>query len=529
MDAIRGQKRNLSEKIETTVKASIHNRFDIEVVDSRTGKIKQKVQAENVICTNLWTHYFGAASKYSFAAYVQFGSGTGTPSSSDTTLFTYLGNKGLTHVSFNFDAKNKVANNVFKATILENEYVGSTLSEVGVSYTSQGSISTHALLKDQNGNAISIAKTNTDIINIYSTIFLHFVNTEHFSMLSLETSGTDTYYEQLLCRLCGYIANYNYSCLTTSFRFADNYRNTLGPSKGTDHGASLNYDSTKKTLSIATTRVEAASDNNLKNVTGILLFASNTSTDYHGIYVEIDDSWYPGTDISGEAIGTGDGTIKDYCTKFGYAVSPKIYINGVETSDYIMDTNLPLFESTAIGALSNALVTSRSLFRPITLAEDGTELYSVFFSSVNHDCSTKLDTVYKNLFNNSAKIEKMIFGTSGTYVIGLSVSNDGISWTDITTIDKATLSGYGIIIIPENLQSYKYFKILQSKATMNEYYYNGVNFWFGINKTINNIHFNTPPASGAVITADYTTKTIAKDADHVFDFSLTIQLGEHTT
>ena len=57
MDAIRGQKRNLSEKIETTVKASIHNRFDIEVVDSRTGKIKQKVQAENVICTNLWTHY----------------------------------------------------------------------------------------------------------------------------------------------------------------------------------------------------------------------------------------------------------------------------------------------------------------------------------------------------------------------------------------------------------------------------------------------------------------------------------------
>ena len=43
-----------------------------------------------------------------------------------------------------------------------------------------------------------------------------------------------------------------------------------------------------------------------------------------------------------------------------------------------------------------------------------------------------------------------------------------------------------------------------------------------------NIHFATAPASGAVITADYTTKTIAKDANHVFDLTVTIQLGEYT-
>ena len=43
-----------------------------------------------------------------------------------------------------------------------------------------------------------------------------------------------------------------------------------------------------------------------------------------------------------------------------------------------------------------------------------------------------------------------------------------------------------------------------------------------------NIHFDTPPAAGAVITADYTTKTIAKDENHVFDLTVTIQLGEYT-
>ena len=33
---------------------------------------------------------------------------------------------------------------------------------------------THALLQDMNGNNISIQKTNTDVINIYATVYLHF-------------------------------------------------------------------------------------------------------------------------------------------------------------------------------------------------------------------------------------------------------------------------------------------------------------------------------------------------------------------
>ena len=42
------------------------------------------------------------------------------------------------------------------------------------------------------------------------------------------------------------------------------------------------------------------------------------------------------------------------------------------------------------------------------------------------------------------------------------------------------------------------------------------------------IHFATAPASGAVITADYHTPTIAKDTNHVFDLTVTIQLGEYS-
>jgi hypothetical protein len=43
-----------------------------------------------------------------------------------------------------------------------------------------------------------------------------------------------------------------------------------------------------------------------------------------------------------------------------------------------------------------------------------------------------------------------------------------------------------------------------------------------------NIRFTTPPAEGAVITANYYTPVVAKDSDHVFDMSITIHLGEYT-
>jgi hypothetical protein len=44
-----------------------------------------------------------------------------------------------------------------------------------------------------------------------------------------------------------------------------------------------------------------------------------------------------------------------------------------------------------------------------------------------------------------------------------------------------------------------------------------------------NIIFDTAPANGAVITADYDCEVIAKDANHVFDFSFEITLAEKTS
>ena len=59
----------------------------------------------------------------------------------------------------------------------------------------------------------------------------------------------------------------------------------------------------------------------------------------------------------------------------------------------------------------------------------------------------------------------------------------------------------------------------------------GDGYLFAVHSTetrTTNIHFATPPAAGAVITADYHTPCIAKDENHVFDCSVTIQIGEYT-
>ncbi|MEG2001094.1 MAG: hypothetical protein RR053_06870, partial [Evtepia sp.] len=71
--------------VDAKLNASIHNRFDIEVIDSRTGQVRQRAQAENIILDQMWANF-----DYFFYD-IQYGTGTGVPAATDKTLFSYLG------------------------------------------------------------------------------------------------------------------------------------------------------------------------------------------------------------------------------------------------------------------------------------------------------------------------------------------------------------------------------------------------------------------------------------------------------
>lgn len=151
--------------MEIGANASIHNRFDIYVRDVKTNEIIQKAQAENIVLNRIYTNLCN------FSAYfnnICFGTGTGTPAVGDTTLFTYLGYKAAT--TYSLVRSSPTSTWIRSIRLAEDEYNGSTLTEVGISDT-YPQINTHAMIKDSEGNTITIPKTNTKIIDIYATVY----------------------------------------------------------------------------------------------------------------------------------------------------------------------------------------------------------------------------------------------------------------------------------------------------------------------------------------------------------------------
>ena len=154
------------------VKAGVnfHNRFDIEVRDLKTGELKQKGQAENIILDRM---YERLCNFNSYFDYIHFGQGTGTLDPSRNALFNKLGYKSAT--TEETIKAFPVSKWTRKITLNPEEYAGYKITEVGIS-DSSSYINTHALVKDAEGNPLSIDKTDTDVIVIYATVFVELQN-----------------------------------------------------------------------------------------------------------------------------------------------------------------------------------------------------------------------------------------------------------------------------------------------------------------------------------------------------------------
>jgi len=381
MGPIRGQTRPapvavglVPQKIDVGLNASIHNRFDIEVVDSRTGAVRQRAQAENVICSKFWETSPFVTSSSDRISYIWIGSGSGTPMATDTALFTKLGAYSATQASPVVDKTNQIISVKLSIKLDETALVGSTITAFGCG--SSGYIFTHAMLKDMNGNQISITKTATDIIQVYATIFLHWgdlrgweisePNSNYYFLLSFMRLNTWSSYALGNSYNKLYMEPYDYystNCTTGTW----------------------SYNASTKTVTFTAARVASSACNLSGGATQLVLYNLYNYTG--GFATKLPASWYAGSDIAGEAIGTGDGSTTAFATDFIHATNATIYVNGVAAS--------------------------------------------------------------------------------------------GVTVTDASSVT-------------------------------------------------NNIVFATAPASGAVITADYHTPVIAKDINHVFDFTFSIQLGEYT-
>lgn len=472
---IRGQKRPI---VNRTIMASIHNRFDIEVVDARTGAIKQRAQAENVILNQIWSNYTS-----NWFYYIAYGSGSGTPSVSDTALFIWKGAVSLgnettdtSHIRDGYVSYSK------KAALSETTAVGVTITEVGLSVGSSSSskLCTHAMLQDMNGNPISILKTATDIINLYATVFFHW-------------------------DLAGYndvevLADQSYNFPVAGHGGFQYFYFEKGKSTGMTLGdwVSATYNASTRTYSITCPRLTVSQMN------------------YGGFqYVR----WGPFIAkiagphrVTGESVGTGNGSTVDFATAFDFPSNATVYVNGVVATDVVVSEE-PLCYAD-IGQYFQAIhpdSTDDCLIACGYLAPD----YRLYTYKTSTWTSFGIGT-YFNPYHDKYGIDSY----SSTDLKRLEASNDLVNWEIVYDYTDNINKGL------TNFRNYKYWRTTSRGSQYSSHYWGNLK---SNDLTGKNIHFATPPAEGAIITIDYDTPLVPKDENHVYDFNLQVQIGAYST
>ena len=348
------------------IKAGIHNRFDIEVIDAMTGEVRQRAKALNVVCDALFTRLF--ASEHSpYFAYMLYGSGSGTPSASDTALFTYSGYKIFGGVSYEYDSANRAMAVTRSAVLGVSDAVGVTLTEVGIGYD-QTHIVTHAMLEDMNGNPISIEKTDTDIINIYATVFVHAAADYDGIIADISYCQSGGYYSGLAAWLAGLeLQEYDpvrvrYTIPCNAVTATRDYPIQRGESIGIEfHECTVSLDASNRAL-VSTVRF-AVDHFNVDGGIKYLCFNSYTAIGSQSraylkpsviIPVGTADS-FPGYSITADSIGTGDGSKTAFQTHFDVARDFVLKVNGAEATNFTRDgRNITFAAAPEIGAVVTA-------------------------------------------------------------------------------------------------------------------------------------------------------------------------------
>lgn len=172
--------------MELKTNCAIHNKFEIEVSDAKTGEIKRKETAYNIVLDSMWTKLCNGEPYFSS---IVFGDGEGIPSPTRTLLFNFIGLKEASTV----EIVTELPTSKWKRKIVLNpeEYVGQKITEFGIGYAAYSkSIVTHAMLKDSEGNPISILKTDTDVITIFATVYVTLsINDENIQLVGLHNNS----------------------------------------------------------------------------------------------------------------------------------------------------------------------------------------------------------------------------------------------------------------------------------------------------------------------------------------------------
>lgn len=488
-------------------KFNIHNRFDIEVIDSITGEVKQNAFAENIVLNALWDRLLAPNTYFNF---IHYGTGTGTLAATRTSLFTFLGAKTVSaspsygEKTLTYDFVAGWVSSRKKIQIAPEEHVGSEFKEVGIGWSATASnLVTHALLKDMNGNPITIVKTNTDVINIYATVFVHF-NPAGYNGVKINPSSYNEFVSIFLVgdMLIGQTPIPR-MIVSPGGRIVA-YLDGVSSNVYKEFPITPTYILAEKKIRI--TKRLGVGDTNWP----IRLIGLNAWSGTPIIDCEVGGTWFAGTSITGEALGSGDGSKKAFKTKNGF-IKPgaKVYVDGVEQLSGVSIVEGIPPNNTNFGGM----------FDFISVESGGSSIASNLYihPEMSSHFSPNNYVVRNTYFNPYAQYGLRSVKHSGSHIY---MSEDGVDWVQISS-----QTNYPPLVktIPVEHRTKPYIRLVAVSG------YNGQFLeWTADTLPEFDVNFTTAPATGAVVTIDYVTESIAKDTDHVFDFSMDIILGEKT-
>ena len=490
-------------KLGRELRMGIHNRFDIEVVDVETGEVKQKAQAFNVVCNKYYTQIWESLNSGVRTEYVVVGDGSGTPSASDTALFSFVGaasnTNGYDTIDFSRESDGIWFRQI-KKTIPNTLYVGKTITEVGFSSSNtNGGLVTHAMLQDMNGNPISITHTATDVINIYCTIYLHYAGQDdriHLYVTGL-IDNTWTSANSLSNVFAG-IGNFLLTAANWTGRTVVG-KDTMASTSNSVSG-SFTRDSSTNAITYKSQQIPVATGN-INGIASISIYSNRNDSRIEVCRIEGGTGTFDPAHITSETVGIGDGTTTKFKTKFDKPYNAAIKINGAAISGGVSINKLP---ASAISSANTAWSSNGSFARAVK--KDKLTLGESYRSSNSVNLSIGQSWVTEILIPEIGIHH--IYAQNGV----IEGSNDGITWVSVATAQSnAQMNQAGA--------HYRYYRRIDGDYNT-PYYFNDYDGY--------NIIFDNPPAQGDVITIDYTTDYIPKDSDHVLDVELTFTFGEWT-
>lgn len=453
----------------------IHNNFDFVITETKTGEVTN-AKAYNVVLDRFYEKTSNPDSNNPGIDSIQVGSGTSAPSKTDTVLGNLLltrGNGG----SWNTE-QFKVGGNgilVFSGSIKiqTNELVGSNITEVGLS-GGQG-LMTRALLQDANGNVISIAKTDTMVVDVYATAYITIPQTISGYKMMNRYSPMYQFEASRLIFLPGWGSNIYFYARRDGGSWAEPIKQYLKEAPSFNKDVSYAYNSgilgVDYSLSIIPT-----TEGNIGGIRSV----------YVGKLIEIpvpnDD--LPQPVLTKEVVGTGDGVNKGFSTEFGWIRDNgtfKVYVNDIlQSTGYTVRYNTPQI------------------------------LQADWYMENTGKSNSNGSATYRN--PTGAKIVKTLSTSRTGHYINASDNPDGVFENAAQIVTSNVWYD-----IPGNMQDKEYWGANDDYSLT---VYNETKFMFG-----HEVIFDVPPTDGHTVAITYQPDCIAKNSDRVIkDISFSLGL-----